>query len=361
MNLMVVSLIVILLLTLFLPFAFKKIEHNLEFFLFFMGISSVLASNVLSKHLIIEILENKLMYMITAAVLIAGIIFKLLKSKIRTLVTEVTKVISLKSFVFFAIVILGLLSSVITAIIASLILVEIINALPLNRKKKIEITIVSCFSIGLGAALTPIGEPIATIVVSKLGVDFFYLLREIGIYVLPGIISLGLIGMWMVQDNRLKNIFNVAKRNIIEKEIDDVLGAENFDIDEDDIQGILHRSFKIFIFIIALELLGAGFKPLIDVYVINLNSSILYWGNMISAVLDNATLAAAEISVKMSETQIKAILLGLLISGGMLIPGNIPNIISAGKLKIKSSEWIRLGVPLGILLLLVYYVILFVL
>ena len=58
-------------------------------------------------------------------------------------------------------------------------------------------------------------------------------------------------------------------------------------------------------------------------------------------------LAAAEISIKMSELQVEAVLMGLLISGGMMIPGNIPNIISAGKLKIKSSEWIKLGVPLG--------------
>ena len=68
---------------------------------------------------------------------------------------------------------------------------------------------------------------------------------------------------------------------------------------------------------------------------------------MCSAVLDNATLVAAEISIKMSELQVKAVLMGLLISGGRMIPGNIPNIISAGKLKIRSSEWIKLGVSLG--------------
>lgn len=357
---MVIGLTIILALTLFLPFAFKKIEHNLEFFLFFMGIGSVIVSGVLSKHLILEIFENKLMYMITAAVLVAGIIFRLLKNKIKSGVDAVTKLMSVNTFVFLVIVVLGLISSVITAIIASLILVEIINALPLNRTKKIEINIIACFSIGLGAALTPIGEPIATIVVSKLGVDFWYIVKQIGVYVIPGIILLGLTGVWLVNDKSLKNIFNIRKKSLLEKEMDEVLGAENFDIDEDDIKGILHRTFKIFIFIIALELLGAGFKPIIDTYVIKLNSSILYWGNMVSAVLDNATLAAAEISVKMTQTQIKAILLGLLISGGMLIPGNIPNIISAGKLKIKSSEWIRLGVPVGLIMLAIYYVVLFI-
>ena len=100
-------------------------------------------------------------------------------------------------------------------------------------------------------------------------------------------------------------------------------------------------------------------KPIIDTYVISLDTRYLYWVNMCSAVLDNATLAAAEISAKMSPVQVKAVLMGLLISGGMMIPGNIPNIISAGKLRIKSREWIKLGVPLGITIMIVYYVVLF--
>ena len=43
--------------------------------------------------------------------------------------------------------------------------------------------------------------------------------------------------------------------------------------------------------------------------------------------------------------------MGLLLAGGMLIPGNIPNIIAAGKLKIKSSEWAIFAVPLGLLVM----------
>ena len=43
----------------------------------------------------------------------------------------------------------------------------------------------------------------------------------------------------------------------------------------------------------------------------------------------------------------------------MLIPGNIPNIISAGKLGITSKEWARLGLPLGFVSMVIYYVILF--
>jgi predicted cation transporter len=45
----------------------------------------------------------------------------------------------------------------------------------------------------------------------------------------------------------------------------------------------------------------------------------------------------------------------LLISGGILIPGNIPNIVSAGALKIGSAQWAKIGVPIGIALLGVYF------
>src|SRR5690606_2338748 len=117
---------------------------------------------------------------------------------------------------------------------------------------------------------------------------------------------------------------------------------------------IFIRALKIYLFVFGLTMLGAGFEPLINQYLLDLILKILYWINTLSAVLDNATLDAAEISPAMTDGTVKAILLGLLISGGMLIPGNIPNIISAGKLKITSKEWAKIGLPLGFALMVVY-------
>ena len=51
--------------------------------------------------------------------------------------------------------------------------------------------------------------------------------------------------------------------------------------------------------------------------------------------------------------------MGLVIAGGMLIPGNIPNIISAGKIGITSREWAKIGIPVGLVTLAVYFAILF--
>ena len=96
-------------------------------------------------------------------------------------------------------------------------------------------------------------------------------------------------------------------------------------------------------------------------FINNLSSPILYWINISSAILDNATLTAAEVSPTMTLVQLKSILMALLISGGMLIPGNIPNIIVAHRLHIKSKEWAKIGVPIGFVIFLVYFVLLEVL
>lgn len=342
---MLTGLIVVLLLVLTLPFFVKAIERNLEPFLFVMGLAATIISGVLNQELVHEIVTNHLMYMITAAVLVFGLLFARFQNNIHKWINKILEHIPLNIFIFIIVLFLGLFSSVITAIISALILAEVINALPLQRKEKINTTIIGCFAIGLGAVLTPIGEPLSTIVISKLGENFFYLINLLGVFVIPGVIALGILSSFAGSKKPAKNNENTE---------------ESLDLEDETISGVLLRAGKIFLFIMALELLGSGFKPVIDTYIVQLDGRILYWINMISAVLDNATLAAAEISPAMTGLQIEAILMGLLISGGMLIPGNIPNIISAGKLKISSSEWAKLGVPLGLALLVIYFLIIFV-
>lgn len=349
---MIIGLAISLIAILLLPFLIKKVEHNLEVFLFIMGLITTVIAGVISTDLFTHIFHNEMLYFITLAVLVAGIIFKFTVDNIIDGVEKATQRVPLSVFLFFFICVLGIISSVITAIIASLVLAEVAKALPIERKYKVRLCIITCFSIGLGAALTPIGEPLATIVVSLLNEDFFFLVKTIGIYILPGIIALGLIGAVNIGRNA-----EIIHRDQMEREALEFncpITAENFPV-------IFIRAGKIFLFVVALELLGAGFRPLIDTYIIHLDSAILYWINMVSAVLDNATIAAAEISPKMGSEQIKAILMGLLISGGMLIPGNIPNIVTACKLNIGSKDWAKYGVPLGLVFLIVYYIVLFVL
>lgn len=350
-------LILILALVFILPFVFKKVEHNLEIFLFFMGILATIVSRTLSVHLIGHILSNYLLYVVTAVVLIMGFLFNLSVNKLKNAINLLLSKINLEIFIFLVLLILGLFSSVITAIVATLIMVEILHLLPLRHSSKSKVAIAGCYAIGFGAALTPIGEPLSTIVVSILKEDFAYLLRLVGHYIIPVILVMALLGSFIAK--REKKFF-YRKEEMSEED------RKYFEIEDQHIKevethkDVVIRAGKIFLFIVALELLGNGFKPFIDKYIVKLGDKLLFWLNTISAVLDNATVAAAIISPKLTSSQVTAILLSLLASGGMLIQGNIPNIIAANKLEIKSKEWVKFGFPIGLVLLTTFYVILFV-
>ena len=332
-----IALLVIFLIVLVGPFLNKKIESNLEAFLFVMGIVSATVSSAWSVDVIHEGFVAPIN--ITLAVLGAGVMFHYLRKYIDHAMRRLLITVPLAAIVCAGIIVLGLVSSIISAIIAALLLVEFITVLPLHRHAEINLTIIACFAIGFGAALTPLGEPLSTIVVSKLGgepyhADFFYLAKLLGFYVVPAVIILGIAASFWFRRH-----LKTPKKPWAAEE------------DEDKLSEVFIRAGKVYIFVMALIFLGAGFKPLIDAYLIKLPSQILFWVNMVSAILDNATLAAAEIGPTLSEAQIKSALLGLLISGGMLIPGNIPNIIAAHSLHIKSTEWAKLGVPLGLVVM----------
>ncbi len=360
-----IGFLVIFLAVLLGPFKIHVIEENLEVFLFICGVAAMTISGFVElpgteTGWRMEIIEEALVAPLHVGdiagipigifqiVLVVGLIIYKWHEPIHKAIRKMTDALSPKVMAFILIAVLGLFSSVMSAILAAIILVEMVNAMPLSRKSKIDLTIIACFSIGLGAALTPLGEPLSTIAISKLSgapyhADFMFLFNMLGKYILPGILVYGLIGMFFLG-------------KVDPKEAG--MKAEDYN---ETVKDVIMRAVKVYVFIMALVLLGDGFKPIIFTYFTQIPSTVLYWVNMVSAILDNATLAAAEIGPALSELQIKSILMGLLIAGGMLIPGNIPNIISASKLGITSKEWARLGVPMGLVSMAIYFVIIFVL
>ncbi len=337
MNFVIGADLVILLLVFTLPLISHRVERNLEAFLFVMGVLAALAADVLNAHLIEEAIVDPVP--ITLAVLLAGLLFKWGRAHIGRALVRLRTAVPMRVLVAVIVAVLGLVSSVITAIIASLVLVELISIMRFRVEDESRLVVVACMAIGLGAALTPLGEPLSTIAVAKLNADFWYLGRLLGPWIVPAILALA---VWSGMGS---------------------LSYKGETLTEEDSQetyrGVVVRAARVFVFVMALVLLGEGFRPIIDRFVIGLDARLLYWINTVSAVLDNATLTAAEISPRMRAEQIRAVLMGLLISGGMLIPGNIPNIIAAGKLQIRSRTWARYGVPLGLVLLIVYFVLLF--
>jgi predicted cation transporter len=346
-------LAVIALLVLIFPFKVKIVEQNLEVFLFIMGAAAVTVTSKWTMAVVMTAAEEPIIKGIVPAVLIAGFIFLYGQKAFQNFMGGLVKKMNLGVIIFVSTFVLGLICSVITAIIASLFLCEIANTLPLDRKNKINYVIIACFAIGLGAVLTPLGEPLSTIAIAKLqgaplypggpgNAGFFYLFDQLGILIILGVLLCSIFSMYYIKPTKGK--------------VEHMGSTE-----EGNVKEVLIRTLKVYAFVAALFLLGAGMEVLIFKYFTKIPDYVLFWVNMISAILDNATLTAAEISKALTQKQINAALYGLLISGGMLIPGNIPNIISAGKLGITSSEWAKLGVPFGLVLNALYFVVVFVL
>lgn len=342
---MIAGLILIFLLVLVLPFFVKGVEHQLEAFLLAMGLLAAALSGVLDGRLAAEAVVDPLR--ITLAVFAFGLLFRAFRRRIRHALYGLALKLNLFLFIFVVTVAIGFLSSVITAIIAALVLVEVVDAFDLDRRTELAMVISGCYAIGLGAVLTPVGEPLSTILVAKLRggpihATFLFPLQTFGWLIAPGVFACGLAPLLLA--------------------VREPQGGASLGEDYAETLGtILARAVRVYVFVMALTLLGAGFKPLIDRYFAQVSGLALYWLNSVSAILDNATLTAAEIGPALSPGQVRDAVLGLLIAGGMLIPGNIPNIICARKLRIRPKEWAAIGVPFGLTLMALYFLVLWLL
>ena len=324
-----------------LPFLVHKVEQELEIFLLVCGLCAVTVSHAWSGHLVLEALKEP--WMITSAVLILGLLFKKFGHYTGHVIYAVEKRAGPRIFLFLAVFGLGLFSSVLTAIIAALLAAEIIKLLNLPSPEKTRLAIYTCFSIGFGAVLTPIGEPLSTIVVAKLKdapyyANFFFLMKLLGWWILPGLVLFGLLAMRM------------GKKSVTVQPAETAPG-ETYTT-------ILVRAGKVYLFVAGLVLLGEGLKPLAMRTILHLSKYALYWLNTLSAVLDNATVASIAVTPDLPRDILLFLLISLVCAGGLLIPGNIPNIICAAKLDIKTRAWAKAALPLGIMLMAVYFIVL---
>ena len=297
------SLIVLAALT--LPFLVHKVEEELEIFLLVCGLCAVTISGAWNGHLIAEALKEPIA--ITAAVLVLGVLFKRFGHWTAHAVHAVETKTGPKTLLFLTVFLIGLFSSVLTAIIAALITAEIIKLLDLPAPAKTRLAVYACFAIGFGAVLTPIGV-------------FGALAARLG-----------------------KRPLTARPEGKTETE---------------PYKQIWLRAGKVYLFVSALILLGEGLKPLAARTITHLSKYALYWINSLSAVLDNATLASIEIMPSLPQETLVFLLASLILAGGLLIPGNIPNIICASKLGIKSREWARAALPVGLALMVVYFILL---
>jgi predicted cation transporter len=346
----VIGLSIVVLSVLILPFIFKKVEENLEPFFLVMGIIAVTISGLWSWGLTGEALKAPVMIGdvpvgIFQVVLVFGLLLHYFNKPFCKAIVSLANKLGPTTFIAVLIVGLGLISSVVSVIVTACLLAEVISALPLARNDKMKIVIVTCFAIGLGAGLTPVGEPLSTIMVQKLAgppynADFLFPIRNLGIYIVPGVVAIALFGA-----------FRIGRKIVLE-------GRDTASEYNETLRTVIMRAIKVYIFVAALILLGEGLQPLIVWYFTKIPAWGLYWINSLSAILDNATMTAVEIGPTMAISQIISAAMALLIAGGMLVPGNIPNIVAAGRLKISMKEWAVIGVPIGMAIMAIYFLVL---
>jgi predicted cation transporter len=333
-----------------IPIVSKRVEHNIEYFFLAAGIIAVSAVGMWSLHLLEEALLHPVVIGsipigITQVVLAAGLVFYYAKNRIYGFASRLSNPYILASIVF----VLGIASSIISAIVASVILAELLALSRLARGHKVKVSILAAYAIGIGAALLPLGEPLSTIAIAKLkgepyNASFTFLLDNLWDIVIPLVALFSILAYISVKGIRIIKVGKYKESNaIINNNNSDADTAKEY---ESSVKVVVMRAVKIYAFIFGLTLLGEFFKPLAEP-VADLGVYVLYFFGLISAAADNATLTAALVSPSMSLDEIRAFITSLVISGGMLIPGNVPNIVFASIIGIRFKEWARIGVPIG--------------
>jgi predicted cation transporter len=275
--------------------------------------------------------------MITLAVVVAGIVFGLVRERLDGLFAGLRRRITRPFLTAISVLALGVLSGIITAIVAALVLVEMVGLLHLDEVTRTRVTVAGCFAIGLGAALTRVGEPLSALAAAALKLPFMGLFNLLGPWILPGVAAAALLAGFFARGN-----YQHARSESHVRETP--LTAL--------IQGV-----KVYVFVGGLVLVSHAYAATAARVVDALSNDALFWINTVSAALDNATLVALEVH-HMSLPRAREAIIALLVSGGMLIPGNIPNIVSAGALKISSTAWARIGIPVGLVGLGIYFALL---
>ncbi|HTW89952.1 MAG TPA: DUF1646 family protein [Candidatus Binataceae bacterium] len=316
------------------PILLRPVERNLELFFLIVGILTAIAMGQFDAALMRSALSEPIA--LSAAVLIFGIVFRFLRNYLDRFFAGAIRILGERWLCFGLAIIAGLLAGFITVVIAALVFVEAISMLRLDRKAEVGVTVYGCFAIGIGGGLTPLGMPASALVLANLHADFWYLARLLGPFIVAGIVLVAIPILFLPMKGGKKH--PIAER--------------------DSWLSIMIRAGKVYIFIAGLVALSRGLQPVVDFYLVRAPDAFWFWLNTLSAVVDNATLAAVEIGPALSVSQQRAALLSLLISGGMLVPGNLPNIVAAGRLEIASREWMGPGLRTGIALLVICFAVL---
>lgn len=318
------------------PIFIKPIERNVEFFFLAVGVLTACVVGRFDTALVWAALREPLSF--TLAVLVFGAAFRLFRGCLDELLGKAIQLLEPRLLCFWLAILLGFLAAFVTPVVSALVFVEAISLFRCDRGIEIAATVFACFAIGLGAGLTPLGMPGIAVVLRSIHADFWYLARLLAPFVVVGVIlaAIPILFLPFAAGESLNAIRAKDSWRTV----------------------LLVRPGRVYVFIAGLVALSDGLRPVINAYIHRVPEGLLFWINTLSAVVNNSTLAVVEISPSLSVSQQRAAFLGLLISGGALVPGNIPNIVAASRLGITNREWARIGVGASIMLLILCFAVL---
>jgi len=327
------------------PLASRWVESHLELFLLGVGAAAVTVSGGWSVNFLYETLN----YPVNVAfiVLIVSVIFNNYSRYIFRVLFAFFKTLEPRYSFAVLIFLLGMTSSLVSVTVSALVLAEVLKVVNLGRDATVRITVFACYAIGLGAVLTPLAEPMGLSITNALAgaphyADFFFLLKNFFWWIAPAILLLSCAAGFFA-----RNAGTTLQMHIRE--------------DKETYASILRRTLHIYMFVAALNLISTGLRPLAQSTITHLGGKVLFLANAVSVIIDNATLAAIEIVPSISSHDLIYMVIGLAAFGSMLVQGNLPNIVAAEKLGIKSREWASVAVPTGLVLMGGYFIILSIL
>ena len=261
------------------PLASRWVESHLDIFLLMVGAAAVTISGGWSVDFIYETLQ----YPVNVAfiVLVVSVIFNNYSRYIfRVLFAFFRKLEPRYSFALL-VFLLGITSSLVSVTVAALVLAEVLKVVNLERLSTVRITVFACYAVGLGAVLTPLAEPLGLIINNALTgaphfADFFFLMRHFFVWIAPAILLLSAAAGYSA-----RHAGTTMQMHIRE--------------DKETYGSMLRRTWHIYMFVAALNLISAGLRPLAQSTITHLGGKVLFLANAVSVIIDNATLAAIEI------------------------------------------------------------------
>lgn len=326
------------------PLKSKWVENHLELFLLMVGAAAVTISGMWSKEFIYDALNSPVN--VAFIVLVVSIIFNYYSRYIFRVLFVLFRFFEPKYSFAILVFLLGITSSVFSVTVAALVLAEVLQVVNLEREQTVKVTVYACYAIGLGAVLLPLAEPLGLVIYKELAAgphqaDFFFVLKHFFWWIMPAISLMALAAGYTVRNANAQVELHIRE-------------------DKEDTRSMLRRTWHIYLFVAALTLISTGLRPFADATIARLSGKILFWANSVSVIIDNATLAAIEITPDVTIPNLMYMVIGLAAFGSMLIQGNLPNIVAAEKLGIKSREWARVAVPTGLVLMSGYFVALWI-